>query len=101
MDPAPGETVLFEGHPSWRSILGFYLRGLLIAILAGAIGAGVSRIADHKVKAGWAGGAFAVVMIIVLIVGFVRRVATTYTISDRRLHIRRGIISRKVQETSL
>ena len=26
----PGEQVIFEGHPSWRSILGFYIKGILI-----------------------------------------------------------------------
>jgi uncharacterized membrane protein YdbT with pleckstrin-like domain len=38
---------------------------------------------------------------ITVLVGFVKRVATTYTISDRRLNIKRGIVSRKVQETRL
>jgi uncharacterized membrane protein YdbT with pleckstrin-like domain len=28
-------------------------------------------------------------------------VATTYTITDRRLHIKRGIVSREIQETRL
>ena len=32
---------------------------------------------------------------------FVKRVATTYKITDRRLNIRRGIVSREVQETRL
>ena len=26
---APGEQVIFQGHPSWRAILGFYLKGIL------------------------------------------------------------------------
>ena len=26
-----GEQVIFEGHPSWRPILGFYLKGILVA----------------------------------------------------------------------
>ena len=34
-------------------------------------------------------------------IGFVRRVATTYTITDRRLNIKRGIASREIQETRL
>ena len=25
---SPGEQVIFEGHPSWRAILGFYLKGI-------------------------------------------------------------------------
>ena len=36
-----------------------------------------------------------------ILVGFVKRVATSYTITDRRLHIKRGIVSRTIQETRL
>ena len=36
-----------------------------------------------------------------VLVGFVKRVATTYTITNRRLNIKRGIVSREIQETRL
>jgi uncharacterized membrane protein YdbT with pleckstrin-like domain len=36
-----------------------------------------------------------------VLVGFVKRIATDYVITDRRLHIKRGIISRTIQETRL
>ena len=36
-----------------------------------------------------------------ILAGFVKRVATSYTITDRRLHIKRGIVSRTIQETRL
>jgi hypothetical protein len=41
MDLEPGEHVIFQGHPSWRSILGFYLKGLALVVVAAAI-AGVA-----------------------------------------------------------
>jgi hypothetical protein len=34
---SPGEQVIFEGHPSWRAILGFYLKGLVVAVILGVI----------------------------------------------------------------
>ena len=34
---SPGEQVIFQGHPSWRAILGFYLKGILVAIVLGVI----------------------------------------------------------------
>ncbi len=90
----PGERVLFEGHPSWRAILGFYLKGLLVAVVLGVIA-----------KLIWSDGtAFLVILVVLaltLLIGFVKRVATTYTITDRRLNIKRGIISKEVQETRL
>jgi len=90
----PGERVIFEGHPSWRAILGFYLKGVLIAVVLGFIANLI-----------WGGGtAFLVILVVLavtLLVGFVKRVATTYTITDRRLNIKRGIVSKEVQETRL
>lgn len=90
----PGERVLFEGHPSWRAILGFYLKGVLVAVVLGFVANLI-----------WDGGtAFLVILVVLaltLLIGFVKRVATTYTITDRRLNIKRGIISKEVQETRL
>ncbi len=95
-----GERVIFEGHPSWRAILAFYLRGLLLSVAAGAIVAIATRIGGDVDK----GLVFAVVLValvITVLVGFIKRVTTTYTITDRRLNIKRGIISREVQQTRL
>jgi uncharacterized membrane protein YdbT with pleckstrin-like domain len=94
MDLHPGETVIFEGHPSWRSTLGFYLKGLGISLLIGAVG---WFALSHAGGAGIAAGAFAIVVVL----GLVKRMATTYVISNQRLHIRRGIVSRHTQESRL
>ncbi len=92
---SPGERVIFEGHPSWRAIIGFYLKGILVAAIAGVL---------FELFGAGSGTVFLVILAIValtVLVGFVKRVATTYTITDRRLNIRRGILSREVQETRL
>ena len=92
---SPGERVIFRGHPSWRAILGFYLKGIAIAALAGLLA---------KLFGAGAEAVFLVVLAVIgltVLAGFVKRVATTYTITDRRLNIKRGIVSREVQETRL
>src|SRR3954453_10935064 len=99
MDLEPGETTIFEGHPSWRSILGFYLKGLLVVILAGAIAAGVSKVAEDEVKTGWVATAAIVLLVVVVVAGYLRRMATKYTITTNRLTIRRGILSRAEQHS--
>ena len=88
------ETMLYSGHPSWRSMLDFHLAGLLAAGVAGVIG---------KLASGWgiAVAAFAAVLALSVLVGFIRRMSTHYTVTDRRLHIRRGILSRTEQHTTL
>ena len=30
---SPGEQVIFEGHPSWRAILGFYLNTIFVTLM--------------------------------------------------------------------
>ena len=89
-----GEQIIFEGHPSWRAILGFYLKGLVIAIILGVIAKLVSG-------TGAVFGVVIVVLALTLLVGFLKRWATTYTITTRRLNIKRGIVSREIQETRL
>src|SRR3954449_456083 len=92
MDLHAGEHVIYEGRPSWRSILGFYILGVIAVAAAAAIGAAVSG-------AGVSVLAAVVVLLIVLVVGWLRRLTTRYLITNRRLQIRRGILSRHVEET--
>ena len=94
MDLHAGERVIYEGHPSWRSTFGFYFLGLLIAVAAVVIGV----VAD---KTGIGAAAGAVIFVIVLIVGFLRRITTRYLITNRRLQIRRGLLSKHVEETRI
>jgi uncharacterized membrane protein YdbT with pleckstrin-like domain len=98
VDPEPGEQVFFHGHPSWRSMLAFYLRGLLAAVLAGVIAGIVTRLAGGSVEVVWVAAAVLVVFLVVLAWGLIRRVATTYTITNRRLTIRTGLLSRELHE---
>jgi uncharacterized membrane protein YdbT with pleckstrin-like domain len=96
MDLHPGEHVIYEGHPSWRSTFGFYILGLLVAIAAAVI---AYFAADKSV--GLAVAVAAAVFLVVLIVGWLRRITTRYLISSRRLQIRRGILSKNVEETRI
>ena len=99
MDLEPGEQLIFEGHPSWRSILGFYLKGLVVVVIAGALAAGVTQVADDEINTGLVTLVAVLVLVVVLVAGYVKRLFTTYTITDVRLHIRRGIIARAEQQT--
>jgi uncharacterized membrane protein YdbT with pleckstrin-like domain len=99
MELESGEHVIFQGHPSWRSILGFYIKGLVVVVIAAAIAAGVTKAADGDVDSGLVTLVAIVLLVVVLVAGYVKRLFTTYTISDHRLHIRRGIIARAEQQT--
>jgi len=93
--PSPGEQIIFQGHPSWRAIIAFYLKGLLIGVIIAVI---AYLFDDSWVRT------FLIILIalgIAVLIGFIRRMATTYTITNRRLNIKRGIFARDIQETRL
>jgi uncharacterized membrane protein YdbT with pleckstrin-like domain len=93
---APGEQVMFEGHPSWRSIIAFYVKGLLgVLVAAFAVGIVTGTDANLVILVAVIGVA------VVVLAGFIKRITTHYTITTRRLHIKRGIIAREIQETRL
>ena len=64
-----------------------------MAALVTAIGDGVSG--------GLVGGIVVVGVAMLVLAGFVKRIATVYTISNQRLRIKRGILSKRVQQTRI
>jgi uncharacterized membrane protein YdbT with pleckstrin-like domain len=94
VDLHPGEEVIFDGHPNWRALLAFYIYGTVgaaaIAVIVGLIdstGLGIV--------------VFVVLEALLILVGFFRRMATSYIVSTQRLYIRRGILSKHVQQTRI
>jgi uncharacterized membrane protein YdbT with pleckstrin-like domain len=94
MDLHAGEEIVFEGHPSWRSILGFYAKGLVASAIAGAVVAVVKSLSLGILAA-------FLVFSLVVAAGLIKRIATRYVVTTQRLHIRRGILSRRVQQTRI
>src|SRR5690349_17679651 len=92
MDLHPGERIVFEGHPSWRALLSFYLSAIAAAIVVAVV---VALVASAVV-----GILVAIVLIAaVVVVGLVRRMATLYLVTSQRLSIRRGVFSKRVQQS--
>jgi uncharacterized membrane protein YdbT with pleckstrin-like domain len=94
MDLHSGEEIVFDGHPSWRAVLTFYIAGVAIVAVAAAIGALVSGAAVAIVVG-------AVVLALVVLAGLIKRQATRYVITSERLHISRGILAKRTQETRI
>jgi uncharacterized membrane protein YdbT with pleckstrin-like domain len=94
MDLHPGETIVFEGRPIWRSILSFYISGLIGSVIIGILVALI-------VSTGVGVVVFLVLFALDVLVGFLRRVSTRYTITSQRLRIERGLLSKHVQQTRI
>jgi len=94
MELHAGESPYFSGHPSWRGSFAYHAWGIIAAIALGAVayliqGIGLGVLVAAVIAAG------------VILVSFVRRVSTTFTITDERLIIERGIISKHMQQTRI
>jgi uncharacterized membrane protein YdbT with pleckstrin-like domain len=94
MELMSGEKIVLQGHPSWRSIMALYLKGLLAAAVLGVIASLIDSTSLGITVA-------VVVFVITVLIGFIKRVAITYTVTNRRIHIKRGIIARSTQEAKL
>jgi uncharacterized membrane protein YdbT with pleckstrin-like domain len=101
MEAGSRERVIFHGHPSWRSMLGFHLKGFLLAVAAGVLAGAVSAAVTGRTRAGWVVAAVLVVFVAVISAGMARRRRTTYTITTQRLTIEIGLLAREVHEARL
>lgn len=101
MEPEPGEVVFFHGHPSWLSLVALLIKGVFAATAAGVIAGIATASAAGHVQVGWV--VVAVLVIFLVLIGFaqIRRIQTTYSITNRRLTIETGILSRELHQTRL
>lgn len=99
--PTTGDRVLFAGHPSWRAVWSFYLRGVGFAILGCALTAAVTDVVNGSISVSLTVLVGIIAVLVVLVVGFVKRISTTYEITEGHLRIRRGLLTRDLQECRL
>jgi uncharacterized membrane protein YdbT with pleckstrin-like domain len=95
-----GEELIWEGHPTWRSIISFYVKWTVLVLLPLAVMV-VANVAGADWPL-WVGIAvFLGGFLLVLLGGWLRRVFTRYTITTKHLLIRTGILSRNEASASL
>jgi uncharacterized membrane protein YdbT with pleckstrin-like domain len=94
MDLHPGEQIVFQGRPIWRSILSFYITGFIGSVVIGIVVALITSTTTGVLV-------FLALFAIDVLVGFIRRVSTRYTITTQRLRIERGILAKHVQQTRI
>jgi uncharacterized membrane protein YdbT with pleckstrin-like domain len=94
MDLHPGEQIVFQGRPIWRSILSFYITGFIGSVVIGIVVALITSTTTGVLV-------FLALFALDVLVGFIRRVSTRYTITTQRLRIERGILAKHVQQTRI
>jgi uncharacterized membrane protein YdbT with pleckstrin-like domain len=95
-----GETTLWQGHPSWKAMLLFYIKWTLISLLPIVIWV-VLGVAGHSMTPTWLSAATVVLLVATYVIGWVLRRTTRYLVTDRRIQIRVGIASRRERTTHI
>jgi uncharacterized membrane protein YdbT with pleckstrin-like domain len=101
VDLLEGERELWRGRPSWRSMLAFYISRGLLALVPGVAGQVLNS--SGNLSGTWDAYlwiATGVLLLLVLLVGWLKRIDTLYVVTDRRIHIRQGIVSRRDHSTT-
>jgi len=106
--PAMAEETLWRGSPSWRVLLGkiiaIILTAILIPLAASFIASQTNdlEMSSRITKFGWWITAAAVVwQIIMFLIVMVRLQSTIYTITNQRVMIERGMLSKSLNEIDL
>ena len=94
------ESVIWEGHPTWRAMLSFHIKwflatlvlfGVLLLIRKAGVGINYFLIGVILVAG----------LALTIVIGWIERFFTQYTITTKRLNIRRGILSKTESSTNV
>ncbi len=98
MELLEGERILWQGRPSWRSQLSFFVIWIPIALVPVII-AGLLRVSDQGTGLPyWQWLLISLLLVVlVVVVDVLRRYATFYQVTDQRLRLRRGLLARDEQ----
>jgi uncharacterized membrane protein YdbT with pleckstrin-like domain len=100
MDLLDGEHVLWQGNPSWKSLLLFYVKWTIISLIPLALWY------LWDATAGDAPSAILVTLTVLALVatfigGWIKRATTRYRVTDRRINVRTGLVARHDASTHL
>ena len=79
----------------------FYAKGLLASVAAGVVAGLVSALASGQVEVGWVIAVVLVAFVALIAGGQIKRIQTTYAITNQRLTIETGLFSRDLHQTRL
>ncbi len=101
MDVLQGESVIWKGNPSWKGLLLYYVKWTVASLLPVALWVLLDRTMNKPPSATIFIAVTVLGLVVTYVIGWIRRTTTRYTITDQRIHIRTGIVSRREHSTQL
>lgn len=98
MELLPGERILWQGRPSWRAQLSYFVIWIPLALVPVII-AGIVRANDGSTGLPYWQWVLISVLLVVIVVVYdvLRRYATFFQVTNQRLRVRRGLLARDEQ----
>jgi uncharacterized membrane protein YdbT with pleckstrin-like domain len=101
MELLAGEEVVWSGHPTWRATLSMIVKGLVAGLVLLVVGVLIDTFGGSGKWSFYGVVALLVVGACAVLFSWVSRRFTEYMITSRRLHIRRGVLSKTETSTSI
>jgi uncharacterized membrane protein YdbT with pleckstrin-like domain len=100
MEMMTNEAMIWEGHPTWRAMLSFHLKWFAITLIVFGLLVFL-RWLGVDIPTTIVGLVLLVGIGLTVLAGWVDRFFTQYTITNKRLNIRRGILSKTESSTNV
>jgi len=100
MEMMGNETVIWDGHPTWRAMLSFHIKWFAVTIAAFGLLV-LLRSLDVGVSYPVIAAVFVAGVAVTIVSGWIQRFFTRYTITTKRLNIRSGILSKTESSTNV
>jgi uncharacterized membrane protein YdbT with pleckstrin-like domain len=94
-----GETLIWRGRPTWKWSVSFMLKWGLVGLLPLIAGILLDRIASVPIA--WFFAATVIFIAGVVVLAWIRRLDSQYTVTSRRVIVRRGIANRNERSASI
>ena len=94
-----GERLIWQGRPTWKWSVSFMLKWGLVGLLPLIIGILLDRITNVPIA--WFFAATVIFIAGVVVLAWIKRLDSHYTVTSRRVIVRRGIANRNERSASI
>jgi uncharacterized membrane protein YdbT with pleckstrin-like domain len=101
MEVLHGESVMWKGNPSWKGLLLYYVKWTVVSLIPAALWVLIDRVSDSPPSSTIFFALTLLGLVLTYAGGWLKRATTRYTVTDQRIHLRTGIISRHEHSTQL
>jgi len=100
MEMMGNESMIWEGHPTWRAMLSFHIKWIAITLLVFGLLVVIDSL-GVDLPTTLIGAVLILGIAFTILAGWVERFFTQYTITTKRLNIRRGVLSKTESSTNV